>query len=249
MNPYKQTLWVVWGNHILFILAMITHFQWWMIPFAIASLHVFGMFSECAIHRYWTHKSYETTTWKDHMLKAWAFLAGQGAILSWVTVHRHHHAYEDTPGDPHSPLHMPWWKVYVGLFPNVYKKNLVTDLLRHKDKKYFLFENKYYWLMWTALWIVSYLIHPVFFFFIVSGSAMWYWATSIVNILSHSLTIGKKRDADHVATNSVVLNLLTGIGHHNNHHINPRNYTYQVDNEVDINGWVIKHLLMKKTTV
>jgi stearoyl-CoA desaturase (delta-9 desaturase) len=240
MSPYKQTLYVVWGNHLLFILALIFFFQWWMIPVAFVMLHVFGMFSEVAMHRYWTHKSYTTARWKEHILKAWAFLAGQGATLSWVTVHRYHHAYEDTPMDPHSPLHMPWWKIYIGLFPDKYKKALIKDLIRHPDKDYFIFENKHYWQMWTALWVTSLLIHPVMFFLIVSGAAMWYWATSIVNILSHGFILGKPRDSDYVATNSVILNILTGIGHHNNHHIYPNSYTYSVDGEIDLNGLVIE---------
>jgi fatty-acid desaturase len=94
--------------------------------------------------------------------------------------------------------------------------------------------------MWTALWVISLLIHPVLFFLIVSGAAMWYWATSIVNILSHGSILGKPRDPNYVATNSVILNVLTGIGHHNNHHIYPNSYTYKVDNEVDLNGLVIE---------
>ena len=44
----------------------------------------------------------------------------------------------------------------------------------------------------------------------------------------------------YVATNSVILNFLTGIGHHNNHHIYPNRYTYKVDNEIDIPGLVIE---------
>lgn len=240
MKEYHQTLYVVWGNHILFALFLAYNFQWWMIPFIFVNMHLFGMFSEVSVHRYFTHKSYETTRWKEHVLKVFSFLAAQGAVLTWVTTHRTHHAYEDTPKDPHSPLYMPWWKVYAGLFTQNYSKGLITDLLRHKDRKYFIFENKYYYLLWTALWIISYIIHPMLFFFFVSGAAMWYFATSIVNILSHGMIIGSVRDRNYVATNSKFLNFLTGIGNHNNHHINPKNYTYSVDREIDINGWIIK---------
>jgi fatty-acid desaturase len=103
--------------------------------------------------------------------------------------------------------------------------------------------------MWIATWIISYAIHPLFFFFIVSGSAMWYFGTSLVNILSHSLSIGTQRDPSVVATNSRLLNLLTGIGHHNNHHINPSSYTYSIDKEIDIPAWVIDKFLRKNDTV
>lgn len=249
MKEYYQTLLVVWGNQVLFALFFILNFEWWMIPFLFLNLHLFGMFSEISVHRYFTHKSYKTGRLRQHLLKVFAFLTGQGAILTWVTTHRTHHAYEDTPKDPHSPFHLPWWKIYLGLFTQNYKKTLITDLLRDRDQKYYLFENKYYYLLWIGLWIASYAVHPMLFFFIVSGSAMWYFGTSIVNILSHGLILGTKRDENVVATNSSILNFLTGIGHHNNHHINPKDYSYSVNNEIDLNAWVIKKFFKIDDTV
>jgi stearoyl-CoA desaturase (delta-9 desaturase) len=206
------------------------------------STRLFGLFSEVGIHRYYTHKTFSVKQrWKEHLMKLFAFLAGQGAILSWVTVHRHHHAYEDSNGDPHSPLLFPAWKIYLGLFPTDYKKNLVTDLIRHHDRRYFIFENNYYWLLWTALWIVSFLISPLLFFIIVSGSAGWYAVTAIVNILLHGNQIGYKKYTDAVATNSAWLDKITGAGYHNNHHKNPGSYTYSLDgSEPDWIGSFIK---------
>jgi fatty-acid desaturase len=245
MSPYYQTLWVVWGNHLLTILAMLFFFEWWMIPVAFASGHLFSIFSEIGIHRYFTHRAFKVESrWKEHLMKVFAFLTGQGAILSWVTVHRHHHLYEDKPGDPHSPILFPWWKIYLGLFPKTYEKNLVTDLIRHKDRRYFVFENNYYWIMWTLLWIVSFAIHPVLFFVIASGSAVWYAFTSIVNVCLHSRMIGHVDHPDHVASNSGWLNWLTGVGYHNNHHKNPVSYTYNLDGtDRDWIGAIIKHTI------
>lgn len=243
MNSYKQTLYVVWGNQLLFLLSVIFLFDIWLLPLGIISLYLFGCFSEVSIHRYYTHKSYETTPFKERILRVFALLTGQGATISWVTVHRTHHAYEDTDKDPHSPLFQPWWKIVLGLFPNRYKNNLVVDLMRMRSWNYFVFENKYYWLIWTAIWTVSFLISPWLFYFIVSGTALWYLATSAVNILSHGLILGRKKFTDTVASNSSVLNFFTGGGHHNNHHKYPRNYTYSIDSEADIYGWVIKKFL------
>jgi stearoyl-CoA desaturase (delta-9 desaturase) len=211
-----------------------------LIPIGIVALYVFGCLSEISIHRYYTHKSYETTALKEKFLRAFALLAGQGATISWVTVHRTHHAFEDTAKDPHSPLFHPWWKILLGLFPTQYKSNLVVDLMRKRSWNYFVFENKHYWLIWTAIWIVSFLISTWLFYFIIAGAALWYIATSSVNILSHGFILGTVRFKETVATNSGILNFFTGIGNHNNHHKFPKNYTYSVDNEIDINGWVIK---------
>ena len=246
MTPYKQTLYVVWGNFLLFVISSIYLQSWFLLPIAIVGLYLFGCFSEVSIHRYYTHKSYETTKFKEKLLRMFAFLAGQGATISWVTVHRTHHAFEDTEKDPHSPLFYPWWKILLGLFPQDYKKTLVIDLMRSPGWKYFVFENTYYWLMWTALWAISFLISPYLFYFIVSGSALWYIATSAVNIVNHGKLLGSVKFHNSVATNSVLMNLLTGIGHHNNHHEYPKNYTYSTGPEFDLNGWVIKHFLKSK---
>jgi stearoyl-CoA desaturase (Delta-9 desaturase) len=45
-------------------------------------------------------------------------MAAQGALISWVAVHRRHHEYSDLPGDPHSPnLHgKGFWGTIRGLW-------------------------------------------------------------------------------------------------------------------------------------
>ena len=201
--------------------------------------------SEISVHRYFAHKSYETGKLREKLLLMFSFLTGQGATLSWVTVHRSHHAYEDTEQDPHSPQFISKWKLYLGLFPKKhYKIALIADLLRSKYGKYFQFENKYYWLLWTGVWVISWFINFYLFFFIVSGSALWYIMTETVNIFAHSKT-GKKHDETAVGINSTLLNVLSGAGHHNNHHSNPKNYTYQITNEVDIYGKIIEKFFKK----
>lgn len=242
-DRYYQTLYVVWLNHIFLILFLFFYFQWWMIPFILVNIHIFGLFSEVSLHRYFTHKSYKTTKSKEYLLKIFAVFSAQGSVLTWVTTHRSHHAFDDTEKDPHSPLHMPWWKIYLGLFTKKYQKKFIIDILRRSDRKYFIFEDKYYYLIWTTIWITAWLIHPFVFFFVVSGAAGWYFATSIVNIFSHAMVLGKPRDKNYTATNSKILNLLTGMGNHNNHHANPGSYTYSIDKEIDLYGLFIKKFL------
>lgn len=242
MTSYRQTLYVVWGNFVLFVLSSLYLQSWWLFCLAIPAMYVFGCFSEISLHRYYTHKSYKTSKFKEKILRVFGLLAGQGAIISWVTVHRTHHAFEDTAKDPHSPLFHPWWKILLGLYPQDYKKTLVIDIMRSPGWKYFVFENKYYWVMWTLIWIATLIISPYLFYFIVSGAALWYIATSAVNIINHKKLIGDVRFSESVATNSAIMNLLTGIGNHNNHHKFPQSYTYSTENEIDINAWVIEKI-------
>lgn len=244
LHPYNQTLFVVWGNQILFWLTTFYLFSssnfLYFIPLIIIAMYTFGCMSEVAVHRFFTHKSYKTTTLKEKILLIFALLVGQGATLSWVAVHRNHHAFEDTPKDPHSPHFIPKWRLVLGLFPKQeFQMNILADLLRSKYKNYFLFENKYYWIMWAGMWIATYFINFYLFYFLVSGSALWYLCTQLVNIGCHG-TKGKKAYPNAVGFNSSWINLITGAGHHNNHHGSPKNHSYKFTNEIDIYAWVIE---------
>lgn len=244
LSPYRQTQLVIWGNQLLFFAFLLFNFSWYLLPIAVVMLYIFGFMSESSLHRYFTHKSFVTGKMREKLLIAFAFLTGQGATISWVTVHRTHHAFEDQPGDPHSPHYLKWWQIYLAFLPPSYKNNLVLDLMRSKNWSYFIFENNNYFLMWCALWVTTLIVSPLLFFCVISGSAMWYIATCVVNIVSHSR--GKKDFPTAVAYNSKLVNWFTGVGHHNNHHKFPKSYTYSQNGEIDLYAILIEKLLMIK---
>lgn len=244
MHPYYQTLCVVWGNQILFWGTTLLFFEPTFVIMAIVAMYFFGCISEISIHRYFTHKAYKTTPLKEKLLVALATLVGQGAMLSWVSVHRTHHAFEDTIKDPHTPHFIPKWKLILGLFPRQeYKVQLISDLIRSNNKKYFVFENKYYWLIWLAIWVTTAVLLPYLFYFIVAGSALWYLCTSLVNIVAHN-KVGNKKYEKAVAINSSWIHFVTGAGYHNNHHGNPKSHSYRTSGETDIYAWVIEKCFM-----
>lgn len=45
----------------------------------------------------------------EYLLTFCGVLAAQGGPVGWVSTHRLHHAYSDTPRDPHSPGESFWW--------------------------------------------------------------------------------------------------------------------------------------------
>jgi stearoyl-CoA desaturase (delta-9 desaturase) len=55
------------------------------------------------LHRYFTHKSFETSAAGRALLGVLGSLAFQAPIERWVADHRRHHRYTDGPLDPHSP--------------------------------------------------------------------------------------------------------------------------------------------------
>jgi stearoyl-CoA desaturase (delta-9 desaturase) len=58
---------------------------------------------ELGFHRYFSHRTFETTRPIRALLLILGSMAGQGSALLWSAVHRWHHAHTDIPGDLHSP--------------------------------------------------------------------------------------------------------------------------------------------------
>ncbi|HEX8441142.1 acyl-CoA desaturase [Archangium sp.] len=59
---------------------------------------------EVGLHRYFAHRTFETTRPLRALLLILGSMAGQGSALLWSAVHRVHHAHTDQPGDLHSPV-------------------------------------------------------------------------------------------------------------------------------------------------
>ncbi|MFL5346156.1 MAG: acyl-CoA desaturase [Hyalangium sp.] len=69
---------------------------------------------ELGFHRYYAHRTFETTRLIRALLLILGSMAGQGSALLWSGVHRWHHAHTDVPGDLHSPTlgrHGVWQRV------------------------------------------------------------------------------------------------------------------------------------------
>jgi fatty-acid desaturase len=248
---HYQTLYVVWGNMILMLIFLSYHEINYLILLLIffTSYWITASISEITVHRYFTHRSFDIPKSVEPIFLILATLVGQGSILHWVAVHRQHHAFEDTDKDPHSPLFISKLRLYLGLYPQQnYKLSLISDLIKNSNKKYFIYEKKFYPIIWTCIWIITYLISPYFFLFIVSGSVLWFLGTSTVNCFAHN-NKGQKRFVNSVAINSSILNFITGAGNHNNHHARPNFYTYSVDKEIDIYGSIIKFLFFRKKSI
>ncbi|MFP2926134.1 acyl-CoA desaturase [Pyxidicoccus sp. 3LG] len=73
---------------------------------------------ELGFHRYFSHRTFETTRPLRALLLILGSMAGQGSALLWSGVHRWHHAHTDAPGDLHSPTlgRHGFWQRVRGLF-------------------------------------------------------------------------------------------------------------------------------------
>jgi stearoyl-CoA desaturase (Delta-9 desaturase) len=62
-----------------------------------------GLGVTVGFHRYFTHRSFETSRPIRGGLAILGSAAIEGPVISWVADHRKHHAFSDEEGDPHSP--------------------------------------------------------------------------------------------------------------------------------------------------
>ncbi len=222
-----------------------------------------GLGVALGLHRYFSHKSFETTPFVAYALGAFGSMAFQGSILRWVTDHRRHHAHTDEFGDVHSPYVDPWgvettgwgglWNAHIGwLFDatttdaRVYGAGLLQDPI-------VVFFTRTHWI-WPAISLAL----PYSYGYSLGGPEAAWSATLIGGCLRTSIlhnvvwavnSIGHRFGSEDFSLgngskNNLILALLTfGDGWHNNHHCFPRSAFHGLKaNEIDINGRLISAL-------
>ena len=171
-----------------------------------------GIISSAVYHRKFSHKSWECENLTLRLFSVLGLLSLTGSPISRTLVHRNHHAYEDTEKDPHSPFHMPWYKIY---FPMLFKRQpmsvfLVKDLI---DDKFQVFLHTYYLRLILSMWICAFAADKQFFYTVSASSALLWFNIGVCNVFCH---YPKLRD-------SSILGLLTfGEGYHRTHHEKPK---------------------------
>lgn len=196
--------------HLAFI-PMIMHGLWWQWCIAFFIYFLSGCFGmTMTYHRLLSHRSWKAPRWAEILFSLFATIGLTGPAISWVAIHGQHHAYSDTPDDPHSPIHKGWFAAhYLSMFSPV-KLKFAARLL--KDK-FFLFQHKFYFEINIVYAIILYLIDPmaVIYAWLVPAAILWNGGSSIISI-SHR---------DGKVYNDLPLALLVwGEGYHLNHHKN-----------------------------
>lgn len=202
-----------------------------------AFLYVFRMFWVTGgYHRYFAHKSYNTSRWFQFVIAFMAQTSVQKGALWWAAHHRHHHRYSDTPKDPHSMKIYGFWYSHIGwiMGPDFKKTDFKTigDYAKYPE---LVWLNKYHLVppLFLALTVMALggIVNggSITAMFTSAGfSALWigfflstvflYHGTFSINSIMHKF--GKPRyETGEESKNSVWLALLTlGEGWHNNHH-------------------------------
>jgi len=214
----------------------------WSIPLLIIFGAIMtGIFVEGGLHKYFTHQ----TGRLKHKFWHYFFVIGcslmaQGPIPIWVTSHRVHHKFSDTPRDTHSPkqhgirdtffAHWFIWKM-----DDTTQITRTLGLLYQKDKLVRFLTNHYIKTN-VAFAVILYLISPYFFIFWCYAVIMGLLGGAITNTIGH--IYGEYKDFR--SLNAVMC--WTSTAYHGTHHKQPTRVHY---NEfLDPVGWVLKKIFV-----
>jgi stearoyl-CoA desaturase (delta-9 desaturase) len=131
----------IFGPYVAVAAAVWLMWNWWFSWVDVILLVVtYGMIAAgvtVGLHRYFTHRSFETTRAGRITLGILALLALEGTITQWVANHLWHHANADTDDDLHSPLHGLWHAHTGWIFKNAAANpdafGITRTLLRDRD--------------------------------------------------------------------------------------------------------------------
>ncbi|HEY0907553.1 MAG TPA: acyl-CoA desaturase [Methylophilus sp.] len=213
-------LWVGWSPFaVLFAMAM-----YMLRMFAITGFY----------HRYFAHKTFQTSRLAQFVFAVIGATAVQRGPLWWAAHHRHHHVHADQPQDVHSPQQHGFLWSHLGWFLS--HANFSTPLERVKELTRYRelhlldrFDSLVPVLFATGIFslgecLASYApaLHTngwqlLVWGFVVSTIAL-YHATFCVNSLAHVWGSRRYKTRDGSRNNWLIAMLTLGEGWHNNHH-------------------------------
>ena len=192
-------------------------------------------------HRLFTHRSFRANRPLKIALAVAGSMAVQGALISWVALHRRHHRFADQPGDPHSArsygssvsarlralghAHLGWLFQANPTDPERY----AADLLRDRDVRtvsslFPVFAIGSLVLPFVLGWTITGTLRGALSAFLWAGVArmmLLHHVTWCVNSICHAF--GTRPEArEDLSTNCAPLALLSlGESWHNFHHAHP----------------------------
>jgi stearoyl-CoA desaturase (delta-9 desaturase) len=185
-------------------------------------LYVVRMFAVTAgYHRYFAHRTYQTSRIAQFLLAFLAQTSAQRGVLWWAANHRAHHRHADTLDDVHSPHHHGFLRAHVGWIFTPRRQRTdyegIADFTRYPELVWL--DRQPYLpaaLLGVAAWLVAGWPGLVVGF-CWSTVLVWH-ATFAINSVAH--LAGRRRyvTGDDSRNNWWLAIVTLGEGWHNNHH-------------------------------
>ncbi len=200
-----------------------------------AALYLVRMFAITGFyHRYFSHRTYQTSRFWQFLFAVLGNSAVQRGPLWWASHHRHHHRFADTEEDPHSPSRHGFWWSHIGWltsarhFPT--RTPYVKDWLRYPELVWLnRFDTLVPFLLALALYAFGSILaayaprlgtngpQMLIWGFFISSTVLFH-ATVTINSLDHMIGTRRYPTPDTSRNNALLALITLGEGWHNNHH-------------------------------
>lgn len=235
----KKNLAVTWVAILLSPLALWNLDPYWILGSVIAFQIYWILGLTVGLHRYFTHRSFQTTPkWREAFIWAAATsLSGHPGL--YAIVHLEHHRLSDTPEDPHKFFIRGWFitskNVHIPLTPTM-KRAFVSDPVMMRSYRYYL---AYPFLTSIALFCIS--PWALIYLWAIPVVAMQVFRKYVTLQWVHQFGYQSYQTGDS-SRNSRILGLLFGgEGFHNTHHRFPQDWNFSRHwSELDPGAWVIR---------
>jgi fatty-acid desaturase len=220
-------------------------YQWhWLMISAVFAVFVTIICVNIGLHRYISHGSFKTGTWRRKFLIYSTVLAAFGSPLSWTAMHRYHHAKSGSQDDNQSPKNIGLIRAWLTLYdPISVPPAMVRDIIRDRDC---MFVHRHYFKLLAAYVLVLFVINPLLpvFAFAIPAAAC-YQAAGAFAVIPHNEKFGYQvlpSHGDDDAVNSPLASILSlGEGWHNYHHSRPGDHRHgHLWWEFDPPAWIIE---------
>jgi len=224
---------------------------WWLLAGLVWSKIIQLIGHSIGMHRYFSHKSFNTTPFGEKLMAWTSLLLGVGSPIQYARNHRQHHKVTDKETDWHSPVvdgelytacairefnSLKWFREKRGMTPR--------DLITHPTYR---FIHNHYYKIWAALTAVTLLIDwRVTVFLLAIPSWIYHVELNVfVNWIGHTHGYRNFDTEDRSKNNGWVHLWTLGEGLHNNHHANANCYDFAVkDTEAfEVSAWFIDKFL------
>lgn len=223
---------------------------WWLLAALVWSKIIQLIGHSVGMHRYFSHKSFNTTLNGERLMAWTSLLLGVGSPIQYARNHRQHHKVVDKPTDWHSPKNdgrlytalgiwefnsLSWFMERGGMTPR--------DLLVHPTYR---FIHDHYYKIWGALTAITLLINwHITLYLLAVPSFIYHIELNVwVNCVGHSWGYRNFDTEDQSRNNQWVQTFSLGEGLHNNHHAHAQLYDFAVKKgESDISAWFIEKFL------
>jgi stearoyl-CoA desaturase (delta-9 desaturase) len=198
------------------------------------------------LHRTLAHRAITMQPWLAFVFRVITWITTGLKPREWPAVHRKHHAFTDTEGDPHSPILLGWGRVQLTNAPLYRRVARDPETLRRYARDLpadqwdrVLFDRSWLGLA-IGITILILALGPVWGLVAALVHVVAYLnLNAAINALGH--TFGRQ-PYPNSATNLQWLAFLTaGEGLHNNHHAAPTSARFALARgEIDLGWWVIR---------